>query len=91
MICDARQCADAMRCATCGLQWDTNDPEPPSCGRALYGVRAVKTNRTRARFERYALVSGKLPLAHGSEPGTYADARTNAAFHAFKAALALPG
>jgi hypothetical protein len=31
MTCQARQHSDQMICAACGLVWDTNDPEPPSC------------------------------------------------------------
>lgn len=27
----ARQYSDTMECATCGKQWDVNDPDPPSC------------------------------------------------------------
>lgn len=30
--CQARQYGDQMICGACGLQWDTNDPEPPQCG-----------------------------------------------------------
>ena len=29
--CHARQYSDQMICAPCGLNWDTNDPEPPEC------------------------------------------------------------
>lgn len=29
--CDARQFSDQMICGRCGLQWDTNDPDPPAC------------------------------------------------------------
>lgn len=29
--CRARQASDQMMCGTCGLQWDTNDPDPPEC------------------------------------------------------------
>ncbi len=29
--CQARQYGDQMICAPCGLNWDTNDPEPPEC------------------------------------------------------------
>ena len=31
--CQARQYGDQMICAPCGLTWDTNDPEPPECGK----------------------------------------------------------
>jgi hypothetical protein len=33
--CQARQESDQMRCAACGLLWDTNDPEPPVCGQQV--------------------------------------------------------
>lgn len=29
-MCDARQYSDQMQCP-CGLAWDVNDPDPPSC------------------------------------------------------------
>ena len=29
--CQAHQYGDQMICAACGLNWDTNDPEPPAC------------------------------------------------------------
>lgn len=29
--CLARQYGDQMICHACGLNWDTNDPEPPEC------------------------------------------------------------
>lgn len=29
--CRARQYSDTMICDSCGLQWDTNDPDPPEC------------------------------------------------------------
>jgi len=31
--CAARQAGDAMTCAPCNLQWDTNDVAPPRCRR----------------------------------------------------------
>lgn len=31
MKCRARQCSDQMVCHECGLAWDTNDPDPPTC------------------------------------------------------------
>lgn len=33
VICHARQFSDMMMCATCELQWDTNDEQPPVCPR----------------------------------------------------------
>jgi hypothetical protein len=29
--CLARREGDQMRCASCHLTWDHNDPEPPAC------------------------------------------------------------
>lgn len=29
--CQVRRYADQMICAACGLNWDANDPEPPTC------------------------------------------------------------
>lgn len=29
--CQARQYSDQMLCPRCGLAWDVNDPDPPSC------------------------------------------------------------
>lgn len=29
--CQARQYSDQMICGRCGLQWDVNDPDPPTC------------------------------------------------------------
>lgn len=31
MACEARRYGDTTMCGPCGLQWDTNDPEPPAC------------------------------------------------------------
>jgi hypothetical protein len=30
-ICFARQYSDRMRCYTCDVSWDVNDPDPPKC------------------------------------------------------------
>lgn len=30
--CKARQHSDQMVCHACGLVWDMNDPDPPTCG-----------------------------------------------------------
>lgn len=29
--CDATSQGQSMFCASCGLQWDLNDPDPPQC------------------------------------------------------------
>lgn len=31
--CTARQFSDQMICSKCGLVWDTNDTDPPTCGK----------------------------------------------------------
>jgi len=33
--CAARQYSDQRYCAVCRLTWDTNDPDPPPCGRRV--------------------------------------------------------
>ena len=53
--CQARQYGDQMICAACGLNWDTNDPEPPACHKvdrrtkkakeAAAGLDAAKTRK----------------------------------------------
>jgi len=30
-MCDAKQYSDQMHCATCSMQWDVNDEDPPAC------------------------------------------------------------
>jgi hypothetical protein len=40
--CLARQYADQMTCAACGLTWDTNDPEPPNCRKVDRRSKVVK-------------------------------------------------
>lgn len=45
--CQARQYGDQMICAACGLNWDTNDPEPPAC---------------RKRSKRVKIEAAPLPL-----------------------------
>lgn len=29
--CEAKQFSDEMKCDSCGISWDMNDPEPPQC------------------------------------------------------------
>ena len=31
-VCQAVQYGDTMCCGKCGVQWSTDDPEPPRCG-----------------------------------------------------------
>lgn len=39
--CLARQHGDQMICADCGLVWDVNDPEPPTCAPVVAVDRGV--------------------------------------------------
>jgi len=41
--CKAVQESDQMRCASCGLLWDVNDPEPPECKRHQDPPRFVRS------------------------------------------------
>lgn len=45
MNCHANRCGDQTLCGPCGLQWDTNDPEPPKCKRRSIGVVAKRVER----------------------------------------------
>lgn len=40
--CQARRYADQMICPACGLNWDTNDPEPPQCHKIDRRSKVVK-------------------------------------------------
>jgi hypothetical protein len=42
--CKARQHSDQMLCE-CGLGWDMNDPDPPSCRKAAVGRQALESAR----------------------------------------------
>jgi hypothetical protein len=50
MKCAARQHSDQKVCAACGLVWDINDPEPPTCPReqpakvALAKIKRILNN-----------------------------------------------
>ena len=41
--CQARQYGDQMICAACGLNWDTNDPEPPACRKVDKRTKKAKS------------------------------------------------
>ncbi len=58
--CQARQYSDQMICATCGLAWDMNDPDPPQCLRFDARTRQAKAT---AKFEAEAqsVTGSKLP------------------------------
>lgn len=47
--CQARQYGDQMICAACGLNWDTNDPEPPECHKV--DRRTKKAREAAARLD----------------------------------------
>jgi len=38
--CQARQYSDEKVCASCGLRWDANDPDPPMCRHGKRGMTA---------------------------------------------------
>lgn len=44
--CRARQYADQMSCGACGLTWDVNDPDPPTCRPIDGRVKAAKPIET---------------------------------------------
>ena len=79
--CQAYKTGDSQRCAACALQWATDDPEPPPCGLAGLGVRAVDVAALRKRFERRAGVAG---LSLMSSAGVYVDLRTELAWKWFR-------
>jgi hypothetical protein len=43
MSCFAYTCGSQTICAPCGLNWDTNDPEPPACRKIDGRSKLVKT------------------------------------------------
>ena len=47
--CQARQYGDQMICAACGLNWDVNDPEPPTC--RTYDRRTRQAKDAAARLD----------------------------------------
>lgn len=60
--CQARQYGDQMICAACGLNWDTNDPEPPQCRTV---DKRTKRAKAVAKFEaglQPKTSAGKFPL-----------------------------
>lgn len=44
-MCEAYRQFDEMHCARCGLQWSTDDPDPPTCRPA----RVVQVERAEVR------------------------------------------
>lgn len=46
--CYARQYSDQMHCHKCGLVWDMNDPDPPSC-RSMRGT--LDAGKTESRVD----------------------------------------
>jgi len=61
--CQARQYGDQMICAPCGLNWDTNDPDPPECRknikRAIARVAKIEAEALPVMPHRYG--QGRLP------------------------------
>jgi hypothetical protein len=53
--CRARRYSDQMHCAVCRLTWDTNDENPPQCGR---GRPVVIAAAAVLGVERLPFVSG---------------------------------
>lgn len=45
--CRARQYSDQMSCHLCGLAWDVNDQDPPTCGKV-----SAKRNATREAYSK---------------------------------------
>ncbi len=58
-LCQARQYGDQLICAACGLNWDTNDPEPPQC---LPYDRRTRQAKATAKFETEALPAKRQRL-----------------------------
>ena len=85
--CQMYQTGDSMRCAACALQWATDDPEPPTCGMAGLGMRAVDAAALRKRFERRALVAGLSVMMRA--PGTYDAGNTELAWKWFRVGLGM--
>ncbi len=85
--CQAYQSGDSMRCGACGLQWDTNDPEPPHCAPATLGVRDGDVAKLRKRFELWA-AQERYSLAQVA--GEYFNTDTRKAWAAFRAGYKLP-
>lgn len=85
--CQAYQSGDSTYCGPCGLQWDTNDPEPPPCASAGLSVRAVDTAKLRKRFELWA-VKEKYRVAQSN--GRYFEVATRNAWAGFQAGYKLP-
>lgn len=44
--CEARQYSDQMNCARCGLVWDVNDPDEPTCPK----IAAERAKRVQAEY-----------------------------------------
>lgn len=52
-VCQARQHSDQMFCKQCGIGWDMNDPEPPTCGRKSVTLEDVLLSKiTKEMFKK---------------------------------------
>lgn len=60
--CLARQMSDQMICDACGLVWDVNDPEPPTCGKV-----DRRTKKVKALLSEPQNVPGRLPPSLSDE------------------------
>ena len=47
----ATQMSDLTVCRLCGMEWDTNDPEPPYCERDLHSSAAKEIERLQDQIE----------------------------------------
>lgn len=56
--CQARQYGDQMICHACGLNWDTNDPEPPACRKVDKRTKRAKAG---AEFDQAPKKAKGLP------------------------------
>jgi hypothetical protein len=82
-MCDAIRYGDTTLCGPCGLQWDTNDPGPPTCGmkveqRTGRERRELDLKHLRQRFERWAVMH-RFSVTQNVD-GEYFDRRTQAAW-----------
>jgi hypothetical protein len=84
--CEAYQAGDTTMCGRCGLQWDTNDPEPPRCGKEGVSKRTENTTALRRRFEVHAVKAG---IGIGRNGDEYMSFETRTAWTWFQVAYGL--
>lgn len=56
MSCEAKQFGDRTVCRACNLEWDTNDPVPPPCGKKNWAKNWIED----CLFWRHKVLTGKL-------------------------------